>query len=104
MYKLEFENVRVRDDGYGLEVNGESLSQIISTMLGARVGNNYGYNSGLPTFKSDCCNITVTIDPKPITESITINGTEFDSVEDFVKSKEEQYEQTKIPKKAEEEK
>ena len=48
MLKLEFQNAVARDSGYGLEVNGKSLEEIISTALGTRAGNVGGYGSGLP--------------------------------------------------------
>lgn len=43
MVKISFTNAQVRDSGYGLQVNGESLADIISMALGAKVkGVNYG--------------------------------------------------------------
>lgn len=71
MLKVQFQNAVVKDIGYGLEVNGKSLEDIISTALGTRVGDKRaGYGSDLPSFKSTCCNITVIIDPQPVTERI----------------------------------
>ena len=37
MVKTSFTNAQVRDSGYGLQVNGESLADIISMALGAKV-------------------------------------------------------------------
>lgn len=92
MVKLVFENATVRDAGYGLEVNGKELNKIISTALGTRVGGTYGYGSGLPNFESNCCNVTVIIDPKPATTHIEDNDYEYDSVEDLEEEKREQFE------------
>lgn len=103
MYKLEFENAVVVDNGYGLQVNGEDLSKIISIVLGTRVGTHYGYSSGLPNFKSTCCDVTVIINPKPVTEYIDRDDAEFDSVKDLNDYLEEKYEQTKSTKTADEE-
>ncbi len=71
MLKVEFQNAVAKDNGYGLEVNGKSLEDIISTALGTRVGDKRaGYGSNLPSFESTCCNITIIIDPQPVTEII----------------------------------
>ena len=44
MLKLEFKGAEVHDGGYGLEVNGKSLEDIISIALGTKVkGKDYGY-------------------------------------------------------------
>ena len=37
MLKISFTNAEVSDHGYGLEVNGKSLEDIISTALGTKV-------------------------------------------------------------------
>lgn len=58
MLKISFTNAEVSDHGYGLEVNGKSLEDIISTALGTKLsgsdvftGNfvwqNYTYNGFL---------------------------------------------------------
>ena len=93
MYKVEFQNAVARDGGYGLEVNGKSLSEIISTLLGTRVGNNYGICSGLPEFKSNCCNVTVIIDPQPVITQIEDEHYEYESVADLEEDRRESYEQ-----------
>ena len=36
MVKLQFTNATVKDSGYGLEVNGESLEDMISVALGTK--------------------------------------------------------------------
>lgn len=91
MLKIQFTNAQVEDTGYGLSINGKGLSDIISTALGTRVGNNYGYSSGLPSFKSNCCNVTVIIDPQPVVEEIETEEELWHSVEDLEDTKREQY-------------
>ena len=70
MLKIKFTNASVEDIGYGLSVNGRDLAEIISTALGTRVDRIRGSGSGLPSFKSNCCDVTVIIDPRPVEESI----------------------------------
>lgn len=95
MLKIQFTNAKVHDEGYGLYVNGKGLDEIISTALGTRVGDQYGYNSELPRFSSDCCNITITIDPLPATTLIEFDeGASWDSIEDMEESMREQYKET----------
>ena len=43
MLKISFTNAEVSDHGYGLEVNGKSLEDIISTALGTKLKGNGGY-------------------------------------------------------------
>lgn len=93
MVKLEFENAVAEDTGYGLRVNGKELSEIISIALGTRLGYNYGLNSGLPNFKSNCCNITVLIDPQPVSVKIEDDEYEYGSVEEMEAERREQFEQ-----------
>ena len=64
MLKISFTNAEVSDHGYGLEVNGKSLEDIISTALGTKLKGNGGYGSGLPSFSSNSCDVTVTINPQ----------------------------------------
>ena len=91
MLKIQFTNAEVEDWGYGLSVNGKDLNQIISTALGTRVGNTFGANSGLPSFKSRCCNVTITIDPQPTKEVIETEEELWYSVEDLEECKRGQY-------------
>lgn len=93
MLKLEFTNAVVEDGGYGLEVNGTSLEDIISTALGTKAGNHSGYNSGLPKFQSNCCDVTVIINPKPVTTRIEDDEYVYNSVKDLEQEAEERYEQ-----------
>lgn len=83
MTKLEFTNAQVRDNGYGLEVNGKSLENIISTALGTRAGSHAGYNSGLPAFECNCCDVLVVISPKPVTEIIENDDGVWESVKEL---------------------
>lgn len=91
MLKIEFTNAKVEDHGYGLSVNGKELDDIISTALGTKVGDVSGYNSGLPNFESNCCNVTVIIDPQPVTATITDDEGRWDSVEEMEEDVREQY-------------
>jgi hypothetical protein len=92
MIKLEFKNAKVTDHGYGAEVNDKSLENIISTALGTRVGGNYGGNSDLPNFYSNCCNVTIIIDPQPVTTHIEdSNNNVFTSIADLEEGAYERY-------------
>ena len=103
MLKIEFQNAVVRDRGYGLEVNGKSLEDIISTALGTKVGEKKaGYGSDIPEFKSTCCNITVIIDPQPITTLIENDFTIYYSVEEMEEEKREQFKEKNAEKDPEE--
>ena len=93
MLKIQFTNAQVEDTGYGLSVNGKELAEIISTALGTRVGGKYGYNSGLPRFKSNCCDVTVIIEPQPVTTEIETEEELWHSVEDLEECKREQFSQ-----------
>lgn len=88
MLKLEFKNAEVRDSGYGVRVNGQSLDTIISMALG--VDTNRGVD-----FKSNCCNVTVIIDPHPVTTLIETDEEVWSSVEEMEECKREQNESTK---------
>ncbi len=83
MVKVEFKNAVAKDTGYGLDVNGKSLQEIISTVLGTRVRSRAGYGSGLPYFESSCCNVTVIIDPQPVTTLIDTDTVQWDTVADM---------------------
>ena len=97
MLKIKFTNAQVEDSGYGLEVNGKHLSEIISTALGTRVGHSYGSGSGLPRFESNCCNVTVIIDPQPVDVCIENDVCEWDSVENMEADRREQYKEKTRP-------
>lgn len=95
MLKIEFKNAVVRDGGYGLEVNGHSLIDLISTALGTRAEGKGGYNSGLPEFKSNCCDVLIIIDPKKVTTHIEDDENEYFTVEDLEEDKKAEYERIK---------
>lgn len=102
MVKIAFTNAHVTDNGYGLMVNGKSLEGIISTALGTKVDDKYGTTGGLPVFESNCCNVTVFIDPQPVTTYIDDGENEYDTVEDFEEEKRGEY-QKENPKRDPEE-
>lgn len=90
---ITFTNAVVEDAGYGVEVNGRSLEAIISTALGTRLGDKGGYRSGLPKFKANSCDVTVTITPHP-TECLICTGKGdelFHSVKEMEECKSEQF-------------
>lgn len=91
MVKMVFTNAVASDRGFGLSVNGQSLEDLISTALGTIVGNRRGQDAGLPNFKSNCCNITVIIEPQPVTECIETEEYEWNSVEEMEEELENEY-------------
>ena len=91
MVKLEFQNAVVKDYGYGMTVNGNDLAHMISTALGSRVDDKCGFGSGVPEFNSTCCNVTVIIDPQPVTTNITDDDFEYVSVEELEEARHEQF-------------
>ena len=93
MLKLEFLNAVVSDSGYGMEVNGKSLESIISTALGVKAGEKRaGYGSNVKAFSSNCCNVTVIIDPQPVTTHIEDEDYEWHTVEEMEEDMREQFE------------
>lgn len=93
MIKIQFTNAQVRDNGYGLMVNGRELSEIISTALGTRVKEKYGYSSGLPDFESNCCNVLVLINPHPVTTEIENDEGSWENIKDMEEYLYEQYQE-----------
>ena len=91
MLKLIFKNAKVRDTGFGLSINGESLDNIISTALGTKVDSNYGVS----TFSSECCNVIISIDPQPITTFIETDEEVWHDVAEMEECKREQFEKSK---------
>ena len=88
MLKLEFKNAVTKDTGYGLEVNGKSLEDIISVALGTKSGNKRaGYGGSLPNFESNSCDITIIIDPHTVTERIENDKNIYHSVKDLEEDK-----------------
>ena len=93
MLKLEFLNAVVSDSGYGMEVNGKSLESIISTALGVKAGEKRaGYGSNVKAFSSNCCNVTVIIDPQPVTTNIEDDHYRWRTVEELEEDMREQFE------------
>ena len=96
MLKLEFKGADVQDNGYGLEVNGRSLEDIISIALRTKVkGKDYGYGSGLPSFSSRNCDVLVIIDPHPTVTNIETDEDKWDSVESMEEDTVAEYERIK---------
>ena len=91
MLKISFTNAEVSDHGYGLEVNGKSLEDIISTALGTKVKGNGGYGSGLPSFSSNSCDVTVIINPHDKECEIETEDNVWYSVEEMEAEKSEQF-------------
>lgn len=91
MVSLFFENAEVRDDGYGLTVNGKDLCTILSEALGTRVGTDYGYGSDLPAFKSNCCDVRVIIEPKAQYTKIETDTQNWGSIEAMEEDLSEQF-------------
>jgi hypothetical protein len=87
MLKISFTNAEVEDNGYGLKVNGNDLNGIISTALGTKVGGRCGYGSGLPSFESNSCDVTIIINPH--TQEVLIEDDKwvYSSVEDLEEDK-----------------
>lgn len=91
MVEISIKNAKVNDSGYGLEVNGTSLEDIISNVLGTKAGNKGGYGSGLQDFHCNSCDITITIDPHN-TECEIKNGTEiYHSVKELLEARKNEY-------------
>lgn len=93
MLKISFTNAEVSDHGYGLEVNGKSLEDIISTALGTKVKGNGGYGSGLPSFSSNSCDVTVIINPHDKECEIETEDNVWHSVEEMEAEKNEQFQE-----------
>lgn len=88
MVKLEFKNAVAKDTGYGLEVNGKRLEETISTALGTKIGSyKAGYGGDLEDFVSNSCDITVIIDPHPVTAHIEDDIYEYSSVDALMEDK-----------------
>lgn len=83
MLKISFTNAHVRDSGYGLDVNGESLEDIISMALGTKAkGSSYGYDK-FETFEANSCDVTVIINPHPTEVIIDKGDTVYSSVKEM---------------------
>lgn len=93
MLKISFTNAEVSDHGYGLEVNGKFLEDIISTALGTKVKGNGGYGSGLHSFSSNSCDVTVIINPHDKECEIETEDNVWHSVEKMEAEKSEQFQE-----------
>jgi hypothetical protein len=91
MLKINFVNAEVSDHGYGLEVNGKSLEDIISIALGTKVKGSCGYGSGLPSFSSNSCDVMVIINPHESVCEIETDDEAWYSVAEMEAEKSEQY-------------
>ena len=91
--KITFTNAVVEDNGYGVTVNGKELEDIISTALGTKVDGRGGYGSGLPSFRSNSCDVEISIIPHPTECNICTDNGVWSSVEDMEAEKSEQYKQ-----------
>ena len=91
MLKISFTHAEVRDSGFGLEVNGKSLEDIISEALGTRAkGLSYG-DERLKQFHSNSCDVTVIIEPHAQKVEIETEDEVFYSVEEMEEIKREQF-------------
>lgn len=91
MVQLNFTNVRLKDVGYGLEINGQSLEDILSAVLGVReMGDRYhqGDRTG-KDFEAQCANLSLTIDVLPVKSEVVFTddpemGNEECRLEDYL--------------------
>lgn len=91
MLKISFTNAEVSDHGYGLEVNGKPLEDIISIALGTKVNGNCGYGSGLPSFQSNSCDVAVMINPHECVCEIETEDEVWHNVAEMEAEKSEQF-------------
>ena len=86
MLRINFTNAEVKDDGYGLRVNGKSLEDIISMALGTKV-EGIGYSDprydSIPKFSSNSCDVTVIINPHPQEVLIEDDEYKYESIEEL---------------------
>ncbi len=100
MLKINLTGVVVEDIGYGLKVSGVGfLEEIISRALGARDkdGGTAGYSEDkgapLKSFKSNNCDISVTITPHPQEAFIENDEYNLMDIQEFLDEQEAKYEQ-----------
>ena len=92
MYKIEIKNASVKDMGYGLDVNGKPLNEIISTLLGTKVGDTIAWSSKkLEAFSHNSCDITVIIEPHPTEVHLEEDRFDYESVKEMEDFKREQF-------------
>lgn len=83
MLKLEFTHAEVRDTGFGLEVNGKSLEDIISEALGTKIPNARYDDPRRKEFRSNSCDVTVILYPHEKISRIETDEDVYNSVEDL---------------------
>lgn len=87
MVKITFTNAEVRDDGYGLEVNGTSLEDIISMALGTKAAKDIPYGDPrrekLNRFRCNSCDVLVVITPNPKSCEIEDEENVYNSVDEL---------------------
>lgn len=83
MLKIKFSNAKVEDRGFGLEVNGRTLEEVISEALGTRA-KGVDYNDPrLKRFEANSCDVTVLIDPHESTTHIETDDSLWNSLEEL---------------------
>lgn len=83
MLKINFSNADVRDDGFGLKVNGESLEDLISEALGTKAKGCEYNDPRLKNFKANSCDVFVIIKPNPQEVTIEADTGVYNSVKDL---------------------
>lgn len=78
MVQINFTHAQAKDDGWGLEINGRDLRDIISVALGVREPGEKERDYSKTPFRSNCCNISITIDPIASESTICFGDTEND--------------------------
>ena len=86
MYRVTFKNAVVSDSGYGLVINGRFLEDILSVVLDTKAGRE---------FYSNCCNVTVIIDPQPCSAEFEDSEKFYTSLSKLEESRREQVEKSK---------
>ena len=89
MVKLTFNNAVVRDSGFGVYVNDENLSDLISLALGTKI-DGAPYDAGR-VFESNSCDVTITINPHKKQSVIEKDKDCYLSVEELKEATHEQF-------------
>lgn len=89
MVKLTFNNAVVRDSGFGVYVNNENLSDLISLALGSKI-DGAPYDAGR-VFESNSCDVTITINPHRRQSVIEDDRKCYRSVEELKEATREQF-------------
>lgn len=88
MITLSFRNATVEDTGYGLNVNGRALEEILSEAMGtADFSETSPYGGSrrkvVGAFRSNACNISIVIDPQPQESTIIVNEA-MDNLDNYI--------------------